>query len=177
VLGGSHWDDVEFAKLQKELTGMNSEEFLIGATPERWDVIWDWSAPVTLQISPEGVNFRYRFQSITVNGRRFDTAFDVQSRFAVVPTNLGLEFHRNSAVAATSLSEQVPLDPELEAIIERKFAGLFEDVFYLDGIQFPTGGDFNKLSQFELSTVKLEPSWIHIFASQKADVVPDVILK
>lgn len=176
-LAGATWQDVQFAQLQREITGMNSEAFFIGASPHRWSVVWDWQAPVRLKISPEGITFNYRFRAVTVDGKRYDVPVSVQSRFSVVATDLGLEFRRNADVVAQSLSSVAPLDAELKGFLEEKFAGLFEEVFYLDGLQFPAGGEFNAIAKYELESVHLEPSWIHLSVKEKAETAPAVIAK
>ena len=169
ILGGSSWTDLQFASLQKELIGMNSKEFMIGATPERWSVVWDWLSPVILSIEPEGITFRYRFSSVQMDGKNYTSPVELHARFEVVPTNLGVEFRRNSEVEAAAMQAGRELDAGLKAVLERKFAGLFEKVFYLDGIQFPSGGDFDALSKLELSSVKLGHGWMHVSVKQKKE--------
>lgn len=176
-LAGSSWRDVEFAQLQREITGMNSEAFLIGVSPERWSVVWDWEAPVRLQIAPEGVTFVYRFRSVSVDGKQYNVPVAVSSRFSVVATNLGLEFRRNAEVVVSPLSSADRLDSAVEALLNEKFSGLFEEVFYLDGLQFPAGGEFNAVAKYELSAVQLDSGWIHLFVKEKAEAAVEVIAK
>ncbi len=162
TLGGARWTDVQFAQLQKELTGSNSEEFMIGLDQDRWKADWDWNHPVRVEFSALGATFRYRFSQLNLNGTEHETPFEVRSTFAVKPTSLGIEFERTSEVKVDSLDPQKPLSADVENLVARKFRGLFEDTFYLDGIQFPQGGDLDALSKYELADVQLEDHWMHM---------------
>ncbi len=168
TLGGSRWDDLMFAHLQKELTGTNTDEFMIGLTKERWSAEWDWNHPVQVRFTDDGMAFIFRYSSITIDDVEFTVPYEIQATFGISASSLGMEFKRVSEITVKAVNAGDHVNPEVESFVMRKFHGLFDDVFYLDGIHFPKGGDLDDLSSMVLKSVKTENHWIHMKVSAPA---------
>jgi hypothetical protein len=156
---GTWWSDEDFSRLQKELTGSNANELLIGTAPERWAVRWDWAAPVGERITSEHLEYRLRFSSAKIDGREIASPFLIVARFRPVATRWGLEFRRVGDVELTADGEIAAKDANL---LRRKFGGLFGEAVYLDGISPPAGGGWDEVTRYVTSGVRLEDGWLHM---------------
>ena len=161
-IAGKVWTDVNFSMLQRELTGGNSEEMMIGLEPGRWSAQWDWRHPVRIHFTADGATVRYRFARVEIDGAAYDAPFEVEARLRVVAKPLGLELRLREPATIASLDPVRPLPPHFHAFLEHKFRGLFGEKFHLDGMQFPAGGALDAMSAFRIAGVRLEPNWIHL---------------
>jgi hypothetical protein len=166
-VAGTEWADVNFATLQRELTGGNHEEMLIGLDGSRWSAEWTWRLPVRIQFTPAGATVRYRFARVEIDGEACDIPLEVRADLRVVPTPLGLDAQVREPVTVAALDPARPLPTHVQAFLERKFRGLFGEHFYLDGFQFPAGGHLDPLSSYRLVAAHVEPGWIHLRYTNK----------
>jgi hypothetical protein len=162
LVGGKVWTDVNFSQLQRELTGGNSEEFMIGLEPERWNARWDWRQPVQIHFTREYATVRYRFSRIEIDGAAYEIPFEVSARMTVAAPPIGFEMTLLEPATVASVDPNQPLPPHFQAFLERKFRGLFGKKFALDGMQFPAGGALDGMSVFRVSAISLEPNWVHL---------------
>jgi hypothetical protein len=162
LLAGKVWTDANFSMLQRELTGANSEELLIGLEPGRWSAQWSWRHPVRIHFTPEKATVRYRFSRSEIDGAAYDAPFEVRAELLVCATPYGHQMRTRSPVTVASLDAERPLPPHFQSFIEHKFRGLFGEQFYLDGLQFPAGGALDGMSAFRATSVRLEPNWVHL---------------
>ncbi|HYO24739.1 MAG TPA: hypothetical protein VEQ85_07300, partial [Lacipirellulaceae bacterium] len=161
-VAGKVWTDVNFAMLQRELTGGYTEEFLIGLDPGRWSAQWAWHAPVRIHFTAEHASIRYRFDAVEIDGAKYEAPFEVRARVTLSAPPLGFEMHMLEPAAVASLDPGNPLPPHFQAFLERKFRGLFGMHFSLDGMQFPAGGALDGMSAFRVAAIHLEPNWVHL---------------
>jgi hypothetical protein len=162
LVGGKTWTDVNFSQLQRELTGGNSEEFMIGLEPERWNARWDWRQPVRIHFTPDYATVRYRFSRIEIDGSAYEIPFEVSARMTVAAPPIGFEMTLLEPAAVASVDPNQQLPPHFQAFLEHKFRGLFGKKFALDGMQFPAGGALDGMSVFRVSAISLEPNWVHL---------------
>jgi hypothetical protein len=162
LLAGKVWTDANFSMLQRELTGANSEELMIGLEPGRWSAQWNWRHPVRIHFTPEKATVRYRFSRGEIDGAAYDAPFEVRAELQVRATPFGHQMRTRSPVTVASLDAERPLPPHFQSFLEHKFRGLFGEQFYLDGLQFPAGGALDGMSAFRAASVRLEPNWIHL---------------
>lgn len=156
---GAWWTDVDFARLQKELTGSNANELLIGATPTRWSVRWDWNTPVDERITNAALEYRLRFSGAKIDERDVTTPFLIIAKYKPAATRWGLEFAR---VGEIELLAEGPMPKGDEQLLLRKFGGLFTDLVYLDGISPPAGGGWDDVARYATNGVRLEEGWFRI---------------
>jgi hypothetical protein len=161
-VAGAVWTDVAFSMLQRELTGENTEEMMIGLEPERWSAQWSWRVPVRIHFTPERATVRYRFARVEIDGAAYDTPFEVRADMRIFAPPLGHELELLAPATVTSLDPQNPLPPHFQAFLERKFRGLFGERFDLDGMQFPAGGALDGMSGFRVAGARLESNWVHL---------------
>ena len=162
LLAGKRWTDVNFATLQRELTGANSEELMIGLSPGRWNAQWSWRHPVRIHFTSEKATVRYRFSRVEIDGSAYDAPFEVRAEMQVSAPPLGFEMRLLAPATIESLDPEQPLPPHFQAFLERKFRGLFGERFHLDGLQFPAGGALDAMSAFRVASARLEPNWVHL---------------
>jgi len=136
-LAGAEWTDVAFARMQREITGGNNEEFMIGLDPKRWSVQWNWRSPVQIHFNDKYATVVFRFTRVEIDGLEYKIPFEVRANLDafVSPQGLGFNTREPATVAALDSSEQLP--PHFQSFLERKFRGLFTSQFYLDSMQFP----------------------------------------
>lgn len=161
-LGGKRWTDVNFAHLQRELTGANTHEHMIGLEPERWSVQWDWRRPISVRFEPDRAIVFYRFSQVEVDGYRTEVPFEVTAAMHVRGPELGLEMVMLQPASVVSLRPDQPLPPQVQSLLERKFRGLFGDKFSFDNLQFPAGGHLDGMSRFRVAGVRHDSQWIHL---------------
>jgi hypothetical protein len=162
LLAGKVWTDASFSMLQRELTGANSEELMIGLEPGRWSAQWSWRHPVRIHFTPETATVRYRFSRSEIDSAAYDAPFEVRAELQVRATPFGHQMRTRSPVAIESLDAERPLPPHFQTFLEHKFRGLFGEQFYLDGLQFPAGGALDGMSAFRAASVRIEPNWVHL---------------
>jgi hypothetical protein len=162
LVGGKVWTDVNFSQLQRELTGGNSEEFMIGLEPERWNARWDWRQPVQIHFTRDYATVRYRFSRIEIDGSAYEIPFEVSARMTVAAPPIGFEMTLLEPATVASVDADQPLPPHFQAFLEHKFRGLFGKKFALDGMQFPAGGALDGMSVFRVSAISLQPNWVHL---------------
>jgi hypothetical protein len=162
LLAGKIWTDANFAMLQRELTGANSEELMIGLEPGRWSAQWNWRHPVRIHFTPEKATVRYRFSRSEIDGASYDAPFEVRAEMQVVANPIGLEMHLLQPATVVSLDPDDPLPPHFQSFLEHKFRGLFGESFCLDGLQFPAGGALDGMSAFRVASASLESNWVHL---------------
>ena len=162
LIAGKVWTDVNFSSLQRELTGGNSEEFMIGLEPERWNARWDWRQPVQIHFTREYATVRYRFSRIEIDGSAYEIPFEVSARMTVAAPPIGFEMTLLEPATVASVDPNQPLPPHFQAFLEHKFRGLFGKKFALDGMQFPAGGALDGMSVFRVSAIWVEPNWVHL---------------
>ena len=157
------WTDVNFSMLQRELTGGNSEEFMIGLDPQRWSVEWSWRAPAANPLHGglrrHSIPFRRGSRS---TARRTRRRARCSAKLEVSATTEGHEVRTVGEATVASLDPERPLPPHFQAFLERKFRGMFTPKFYLDGLQFPAGGTLDGMSGFRASGAILEDHWVHL---------------
>jgi hypothetical protein len=169
-VAGAVWTDVNFSMLQRELTGGNSEEFMIGLEPERWSVDWAWRAPLQIHFTADYAVIRFRFDRVEIAGSAYEAPCEVSAKLEVSATTEGHEVRTVGGPTVASLDENNPLPPHFLAFLEQKFRGMFTPKFYLDGLQFPAGGTLDGMSGFRASGAILEPHWVHLrYDKRKAD--------
>jgi hypothetical protein len=161
-VAGAEWTDVNFATLQRELTGGNHEELLIGLDGSRWSAQWAWRLPLRVQFRPDGAAVTYRFSRVEVNGQAQDVPLEVRANLSVTPTPYGLHMRTRGPVTVTALDPTRPLSTDFQQFFERKFRGLFGEHFYFDGFQFPAGGHLDPLSGYRVVAAHLDQGWIHL---------------
>jgi hypothetical protein len=162
LVAGKVWTDVNFSQLQRELTGGNSEEFMIGLEPERWNARWDWRQPVQIHFTRHYATVRYRFSRIEIDGSSYEIPFEVSARMTVAAPPIGFEMTLLEPATVVSVNPEQPLPPHFQSFLEHKFRGLFGKKFALDGMQFPAGGALDGMSVFRVSAISLEPNWVHL---------------
>jgi hypothetical protein len=162
LLAGKVWSDANFAMLQRELTGANSEELMIGLEPGRWSAQWHWRHPVRIHFTSEKATVRYRFSRAEIDGAGYDAPFEVRAEMRVVANPIGLEMYMLKPAAVVSLDPHQPLPPHFQSFLEHKFRGLFGESFCLDGLQFPAGGALDGMSAFRVASAMLAPNWVHL---------------
>lgn len=175
-VAGAKWKDVQFATLQHELTGGNSDELMIGVHPGRWSAQWSWRLPVRIHFTPEGATVRYRFSSIEIDTEVQNIPIEVRADLRVEVTSVGLGFRLRSPVTVATLSDQ-QLPPHFGPFLERKFGALFGKRFYLDGLQFPAGGHLDPMSGYRPVAAHLEPNWVHLRYSNRTAKPELVVLE
>ena len=161
-LGGKRWRDVDFAVMQRELTGSNTQEHMIGLEPERWSVQWDWRRPVHIQFKPDRAVVCYRFARVEVDGYAVEIPCEVRAEMEVSAPPLGLEMRMLTPASVTCVDPEEALPPQLQELLERKFRGLFGERFSLHNLQFPAGGHLDGMSRFRVAGVKHDSQWIHL---------------
>jgi hypothetical protein len=161
-VAGAVWPDVTFAMLQRELTGTNTEEMLIGYEPGRWSAQWAWDAPVRIHFTDNYATVRYKFDRVEIDGSSYDAPFEVRAEMTISTPPLGFELTLRGPATVTSLARERPLPPHFQAFLEHKFRGLFGKSFHLDGMQFPAGGALDGMSVFRVSNARIEPHWVHL---------------
>lgn len=161
-LGGKRWRDVDFAVMQRELTGSNTQEHMIGLEPERWSVQWDWRRPIHIEFKPDRAVVRYRFARVEVDSYTSELPFEVRAELQVSASPLGLEMRMLSPASVTCVDPDDALPPQIQTLLERKFRGLFVDRFSLHNLQFPAGGHLDGMSRFRVAGVKHDSQWIHL---------------
>jgi hypothetical protein len=166
-LAGAEWKDVNFSMLQRELTGGNSEEFMIGLDPQRWSVAWSWRTPVRIHFRADCAVVRFRFSRVEIDGAAYDRPFEVRAELEASATPEGHELRTRGAARVESLDAENPLPPHFQAFLERKFRSMFSPRFYLDGLQFPAGGALDGMSSYRAVGARLEPHWIHLRYSNR----------
>jgi hypothetical protein len=162
LLAGKTWTDANFSMLQRELTGANSEELMIGLEPGRWSAQWSWRHPVRIHFTPEKAMVRYRFARSEIDGAAYDAPFEVRADLRVVANPLGLQMYLLQPATVVSLDPQRPLPPHFQSFLEHKFRGLFGESFCLDGLQFPAGGALDGMSAFRVASATLDSNWVHL---------------
>jgi hypothetical protein len=162
LLAGKVWTDANFSMLQRELTGANSEELMIGLEPGRWSAQWSWRHPVRIHFTSKTATVRYRFSHSEIDGAAYDAPFEVRAEMQVVANPIGLEMTLVHPATIVSLEPDHPLPPHFQSFLEHKFRGLFGETFRLDGLQFPAGGALDGMSAFRVASATLEPNWIHL---------------
>jgi hypothetical protein len=167
-LRGSWWTDQSFTRMQKDLTGGNTNEMLIGSTPQRWSVRWDWRQPLAAKITPEFIEYDLAFSKARIDERTLENGLRVKARFVPSVTRWGLEFRRLGNVEVRSLKPEQELAAEDAAFFTRKFSGLFDESVYLDGLSPPAGGGWDGLAAYMISGVRLEAGWFSLEARKKA---------
>lgn len=152
------WSDVDFSHFQKELTGGNTNELLIGAFPERWAVRWDWRQPLQARVTPEYIEYQLAFSAARIDERQLDGGFRVAARFKPIRTRWGVEFRRVDAVVVDP-QEGADYAPDDLALLTRKFASFLDETIFLDGLAPPAGGGWDDLASYEISNARLEEGW------------------
>jgi hypothetical protein len=161
-LAGKRWTDVDFAVMQRELTGGNTHEHMIGLEPERWNVDWSWRRPLSIHFTPDCAAVRYRFDRVEVDGYESTVPFEVRADIRVSAPPLGLEMDLLAPASVASLNPDQPLPPHIQQFLERKFRGLFGKRFSLDNLQFPAGGHLDGMSRFRVASARHDANWIHL---------------
>lgn len=161
-VAGAVWPDVTFAMMQRELTGTNTEEMLIGYEPGRWSAQWAWDAPVRIHFAEGKATVRYKFDRVEIDGSSYDSPFEVRAEMSISTPELGFELTMLGPATVTSLDRERALPPHFQAFLEHKFRGLFGESFHLDGMQFPAGGALDGMSTFRVSNARIEPHWVHL---------------
>jgi hypothetical protein len=161
-VAGARWTDVNFSMLQRELTGGNSEEFMIGLDPQRWNVDWSWRAPLQIHFTADHAVIRFHFDRVEIDGSAYEAPCEVSAKLEVSATTEGHEVRTVGEATVASLDPERPLPPHFQAFLERKFRGMFTPKFYLDGLQFPAGGTLDGMSGFRASGAILEDHWVHL---------------
>jgi hypothetical protein len=161
-VAGKTWTDVNFAVLQRELTGGNSQEHMVGLDPQRWSVQWSWRRPVSIHFTPEFATVCYRYDRAEIDGAAYEVPFEVRARMTVSAPPLGFEMRLLEPASVVSLDPERPLPPHFQAFLEHKFRGLFGERFSLDGMQFPAGGALDGMSAFRVASASLEANWVHL---------------
>lgn len=173
LVAGKVWTDANFSQLQRELTGANSEELMIGLDPGRWSAQWDWRYPVRIHFTPEHATVRYRFARAEIDGAAYDAPFEVTATMQIVAHPLGFKMKLLAPAALASLDASHPLPPHFQSFLEKKFRGLFGEEFHLDGMQFPAGGALDGMSAFRVASVYMEPNWVHLrYTNRKPQATP-----
>lgn len=172
-VAGAVWTDVAFARMQRELTGGNHEEFMIGLDPTRWSVQWNWRAPVQIHFSPECVTVVFRFSRVEIDGDEYETPFEVRAELDVSATPQGVGYRTRAPATVAAFDRRNPPPPHFQSFLERKFRGMFTEHFYLDSMQFPAGGALDPLSGYRPCGVVLEPNWVHLrYTNLKTQIPP-----
>jgi hypothetical protein len=161
-LGGKRWTDVDFSVMQRELTGVNAHEHMIGLEPERWSVQWDWRRPVSIEFEPDRAIVYYRFSRAEVDGYVTRVPFEVRAEMQVSGPPLGLEMRMLEPASVASIKADAALPPQVHSLLERKFRGLFGERFSLDNLQFPAGGHLDGMSRFRVAGARHDSQWIHL---------------
>lgn len=166
---GSTWTDADFARMQRELTGTNANEMLIGAAPQRWAARWDWRVPIAAKINSQGLHYQLAFTEIWINGRPLDAGLSMKASYKPVSKRWGIEFHRIGDVSISAFDPNRPLSADDAEFLQRKFSALFGKTVFLDGLSPPAGGGWDGLASFSISEVRLEDSgWMIISSRQDA---------
>lgn len=166
---GSTWTDADFARMQRELTGTNANELLIGATPDRWAARWDWKSPISAKINSQGLHYQLAFSQVWINNRSLDTGLSLKASYKPVSKRWGIEFHRIGDIGVASSDPNHFLSDGDQAFLQRKLSALFGETVYLDGLSPPAGGGWDGLASFAISDVRLEDSGWMIISSGQAN--------
>lgn len=158
-LRGAWWSDQTFTQTQKELTGGNTNEMLIGSTPGRWSVRWDWERPLSAKVTPEAIEYQLTYSQARIDDRAIDEGLVVRARYRPTVTNWGLEFRRVGSVEISAKQANRQLPPEVAEFFTRKFSALFDETVFLDGLSPPAGGGWDGLAAYSISGVTLEDGW------------------
>lgn len=161
-VAGSEWRDIDFSKMQRELTGGNTEEHLIGLYPERWRVRWSWRQPVTVRFLDDAAAVTYRWDWIEIDGRRYETPLEVRMELRASATPLGHQLESLGQAMIISQDGESPVASDVEQLLVRKFSRPVGEPFHLDGLQFPAGGELDGLSGYRAHDVVLQPHWVHL---------------
>jgi hypothetical protein len=164
---GSTWSDVDFSRMQRELTGTNSNEMLIGASPTRWSARWDWLNPISAKITPQGIHYQLSFSQVRIDDRLLDLPLVVEAAYRPTSQRWGIEFHRVGEVELSSTISNPNLAEEDQTLLKRKFSALFGKTIYLDGLSPPAGGGWDGLAAFAISNVELVDGWM-VISSRRA---------
>lgn len=165
-VAGAVWRDLNFSQMQRELTGGNTEEQMIGLDPQRWSVQWSWRKPVQIHFTKNNIRLRYRFDWIEIDGQRHETPLQTTSHFTVVATSLGHQFQRVGPTVVEAADPRRPLAAAVQDFAHSRFRG-FEEPFRLDSLQFPAGGELDNLSGFRTVGAQVEEHWAHLRYSNK----------
>ena len=165
VAAGARWSDRQFAKLQKQLLGDNSYEFRIGLHP-RWEVVMDSQRPVAAQIRDQSIRFEFNVRELSLADESYRYPFSVAARYRITPTTTVLRLDRLDDVELTwtgAGAHQPAADHDaLDEFLRQTFTGFFLPTAYTDGLETPTGGDWNAMSDLELRQVDLEAGWLRL---------------
>ncbi|MBX3424062.1 MAG: hypothetical protein KF688_00155 [Pirellulales bacterium] len=161
-VAGAEWRDLDFSKLQRELTGAVTEPLMIGLDPPRWGVQWSWRLPVRLRFRPDGAELAYQFQRVDVGNRRFDVPCRVCIDMTVAVSPLGHELRRRGPVVVESVDPQRPVPGEVVELLQSRFARPLDEPYHLLGLQFPAGGELDGLAGFEAADAQLADHWVHL---------------
>jgi hypothetical protein len=161
-LAGKKWADVDLSMMQRELTGGNSTEHMVGLDGHRWSVHWSWRRPVAIHFTPEFTRVTYRYAGAEIDGDAYDAPFEVRARMTVSSPPLGFEMHLLEPPTVVGIDPHHPLPPHFQGFLERKFRGLFGEKFSLDGLQFPAGGALDGMSAFRVCRATLDANWVHL---------------
>lgn len=166
-VAGAIWQDVNFAKLQRELTGGNTEGHLIGLDPRRWSVQWSWRRPVQIHFKPEHAAVRYRFDRVVIDGAAYDTPLEIVSYLDVSASRFGHQVQRVRPLEVTSVDPRHPAPEYVIDFLHEKFEGYGDEPFRMDGLQFPAGGEMDGLSGFRSVDAVLADHWLHLKYSNR----------
>jgi hypothetical protein len=166
-LRGAWWADIDFSRIQKEITGSNSNELLIGALPERWSVRWEWSQPMVARIADDHIEYEMHFSQARIDDRLLNSGFTVNTRFFPTVTRWGIEFRRQGEVKVESSAADQQFSPEDLAFFKRIFSSLFGETVYLDGLSPPAGGGWDDLASYTIASAALEPGWFVLNCKKK----------
>ncbi|MAT71355.1 MAG: hypothetical protein CMJ58_17750 [Planctomycetaceae bacterium] len=169
-VAGSQWRDVDFSKMQRELTGGNTEEHFIGLYPERWQVQWSWRQPVSLRFTTDAATLTYRFDWIEIDGRRFETPLEVRMEMLVAATELGHQLRPLAPAFVDSQDGMSTVDDQVQQLLVRKFSRPTDEPFYMDGLQFPAGGELDGLAGYRACDAVLAPHWVHLKYTNRGHV-------
>jgi hypothetical protein len=161
-LRGSWWTDQSFTRVQRELTGGNTNEMLIGATPQRWGARWDWARPLSAKITEEAIEYQLTFAQAQIDGKTIEEGLVVRARYRPSAPRWGLEFRRVGAVEVSAQKAGHQLPPDVAEFFTRKFSALFDETVYLDGLSPPAGGGWDGLAAYMIAGVTLEDGWFAI---------------
>ena len=161
-LAGAEWRDADFAKVQRELTGGNTEPLLVGLDPPRWGVQWAWRLPVQLHYARDSARLTYRFQRVDVGDEQYAAPCRVVMEFDVGASPYGHEIRRRGPVVVEAIDPEQPVPEAVESLLESRFARPVGEPYHRLGLQFPAGGQLYGLAGFRASGAELADHWIHL---------------